>query len=230
VKPTFVFLPGLLCDEALWAHQIKALGGNVNVQVADLTGQDSITALAEQTLQASPPEFTLVALSMGGYVALEIMRLAPQRVKHLVLTDTTARPDTPEQTRRRRGLIDLAKRGDFKGVTPRLLPMLIAPHRIDDTPLTQTITDMAQRVGRDAFLRQQTAILGRVDSRPFLKNIKVPVTLICGEADAITPPEHTHEMAELIGLHAHTHILKSCGHLAPLEKPEAVNEILLAIP
>lgn len=230
MKPTFVFLPGLLCDAALWAHQIKVLEGSVTSLVQDLTGHDSVSDLASHVLATSPESFTLVALSMGGYVALEVMRQAPQRVTHLVLVDTTARPDTPEQTRRRRGLIELAKRGDFKGVTPRLLPMLIAPHRLDDKPLTQTITDMAQRVGRDAFLKQQTAILGRVDSRPFLQNIKVPVTIICGEADAITPPDHAHEMAELIGSQARTHILKNCGHLAPMEKPEAVADILLAIP
>lgn len=164
---------------------------------------------------------------MGGYVALEIMRQAPERVTRLLLMDTSTRPDTAEQTRRRRGLIELAKRGDFKGVTPRLLPMLIAPERLADNVLTKTIMDMAQRVGKEAFLRQQTAILGRVDSRPFLPDIKIPVTIICGEHDALTPPEHSHEMAQLIGGKTQVEVIRKSGHLAPLESPEAVNSILI---
>jgi pimeloyl-ACP methyl ester carboxylesterase len=227
VKPALLLLPGLLCDSALWDHQIKALAAKVEVTVPDITGHDSIKALAKTVLEKAPDSFALGALSMGGYVALEIMRQAPERVTRLLLMDTSTRPDTAEQTRRRRGLIELAKRGDFKGVTPRLLPMLIAPERLADNVLTKTIMDMAQRVGKEAFLRQQTAILGRVDSRPFLPDIKIPVTIICGEHDALTPPEHSHEMAQLIGGKTQVEVIRKSGHLAPLESPEAVNSILI---
>jgi pimeloyl-ACP methyl ester carboxylesterase len=123
LKSSLLFLPGLLCDAALWQHQIKALKGDFNTSVADLTGYDSIPALAAAALAKAPKRFTLVALSMGGYVAFEMMRSAPERVERLVLMDTSARPDTPEQKRRRKGLIELSRKGDFKGVTPRLLPM-----------------------------------------------------------------------------------------------------------
>ena len=120
----------------------------------------------------APPQFALAGLSMGGYVAFEIMRQAPQRVLKLCLLDTSARPDTPEQVRRRELLITMSREGKFKGVTPRLLPMLIHPDRMEDKELTYIIMTMAERVGREAFVRQQTAILKRPDSRPLLKSIK----------------------------------------------------------
>lgn len=232
MKQTLILLPGLLCDKALWCHQISALEGEVDVMVADLTGFDSIETLAEQVLSTAPERFALAGLSMGGYVAMELARQAPERIIQLALMDTTARPDAEETRQRRRGLIELAQRGDFKGVTPRLLPMLISAMRLQDEALTKTIIDMAGRVGLEAFLRQQRAILGRIDSRPHLSLIDVPTTIICGEDDALTPPEHAHEMASLIK-GASVHIIPKSGHLAPLEQPEAVNRIMkkwLAIP
>lgn len=223
-----ILLPGLLCDQALWEHQIKALQGKVDVLVPDLTGFDNMQDLAAHVLATAPERFMLGGLSMGGYVAQEIMRQAPERVSRLFLIDTSARADTPEQTRRRQGLIHLAGKGDFKGVTPRLLPMLVAPHNLENTIITQTIMDMAQRVGKEAFVRQQTAILTRINSIPSLANIKVPTTIICGEEDALTPPEHAHEIARAIGRNTPVHIIAKAGHLAPLEAPEQVNALMLA--
>ncbi len=226
MKPSLLLIPGLLCDQALWQHQIKALGAKANVQVADTTGADSIPAIAESVLAKAPATFTLAGLSMGGYVAMEIMRVAPNRVTSLALLDTTARPDTDEQKRRRKGLIQLSNRGDFKGVTPRLLPLLLAPDHLNNEVLVKVVMDMAQRVGQQAFVRQQTAILNRVDSRPDLANYKVPVKIVCGEHDALTPPEHAEEMKKLIGKNATLHIISGAGHLTSLEAPEKVTEIL----
>lgn len=224
MKPTLVLLPGLLCDKALWQYQIKALEGDVNIIVPDLTGYDSIPELANTVLSVAPETFALAGLSMGGYVAMEVMRQAPARISQLALIDTSARPDTDESRRRRRGLIELAQKGDFKGVTPRLLPMLIAASRLQDEQLTGLIIDMAGRVGMDAFLNQQKAILGRIDSRPHLPLIEVPTTIICGDEDALTPPEHAHEIASYIK-HAEMHVVTGAGHLAPLEQPAPVNKI-----
>jgi pimeloyl-ACP methyl ester carboxylesterase len=226
LESSLLFLPGLLCDAALWQHQIKALKGDFNTSVADLTGHDTIPALAAAALAKAPKRFTLVALSMGGYVALEIMRSAPGRVERLVLMDTSARPDTPEQKRRRRGLIELSRKGDFKGVTPRLLPMLISADHLENESITKVIIEMAARVGQEAFIRQQTAIMGRIDSRPSLKDIRVPTLMLCGAEDALTPPEHAKEIAEGIGKHAALKIIPASGHLLPLEQPEKVNAIL----
>ncbi|MDX1922167.1 MAG: alpha/beta hydrolase [Alphaproteobacteria bacterium] len=225
MKPTLVLLPGLLCDKALWQHQINALGAYVDVIVPDLTGHDSMPELAKTVLSMAPDSFALAGLSMGGYVAMELMRQAPQRITQLALIDTSARPDTDESRRKRRGLIQLAQKGDFKGVTPRLLPMLIAASRLQDEELTKLIIDMAGRVGMHAFLNQQKAILGRIDSRPHLSLITVPTTIICGEQDALTSPEHAQEMANFIK-GAELHIIPGAGHLAPLEQPAPVNKIL----
>jgi pimeloyl-ACP methyl ester carboxylesterase len=220
-----LFLPGLLCDSDLWTAQLAVLSAERPVAVASLTGSDTVAGLAEAALAAAPQHFALAALSMGGYVALEIMRRAPERVAGLALIDTSARPDTEEQARRRRGLIALARTGKFKGVTPRLLPMLLHPARQEDPVLTGRVMAMAARIGRDAFLRQQTAILERPDSRPDLPRIGCPAVVICGRQDALTPLAASEEMAGLIP-GAGLVVVEDSGHLAPMEQPEAVNAAL----
>jgi pimeloyl-ACP methyl ester carboxylesterase len=222
-----LFLPGLLCDADLWAAQLNAFSAGRPVAVACLAGADSLAGLAEAALDAAPRRFALAGLSMGGYVALEIMRRAPERVAGLALLDTTARPDTEEQGRRRRGLIALARTGKFKGVTPRLLPLLLHPARLEDPVLTGRVMAMAARIGRDAFLRQQTAILGRPDSRPDLPRIGCPTVVVCGRQDELTPPPVSQEMAGLIP-GADLVVVEDSGHLSTMERPEAVNAALAA--
>ena len=220
-----IFLPGLLCDAALWQHQIKHLTSSRQCTVGDITGHDTVAALAAEILDKAPDRFALIALSMGGYVALEIMRRAPERVERLCLIDTSARPDAPEQQQKRRLLIAMSQKGQFRGVTPRLLPMLIHPDRLQEPEITGVITSMAERVGRDAFVRQQTAILGRIDSRPFLPHIRCKTQIIAGVEDQLTPPPLHEEMASLIP-GAKLEMLSHCGHLAPLEQPDKVNALI----
>lgn len=222
-----LFLPGLLCDADLWMAQLNAFSAGRPVAVASLTGSDSVAGLAEAALAAAPPRFALAGLSMGGYVALEVMRRAPDRVAGLALLDTSARPDTEEQSRRRRGLIALARTGKFKGVTPRLLPLLLHPARLEDPVLTGRVMAMAARIGRDAFLRQQTAILGRPDSRPDLPRIGCPAVVVCGRQDELTPLPVSQEMAGLIP-GADLVVIEDSGHLSTMERPEAVNAALAA--
>ncbi|MCO6415567.1 alpha/beta fold hydrolase [Siccirubricoccus sp. KC 17139] len=221
-----LLLPGLLCDSALWEAQIAGLQGLARCQVADTLSDDSLAAMAARALAAAPPRFALAGLSMGGYLAFEILRQAPGRVTRLALLDTSARPDTEQQARRRRGLIGLARTGAFRGVTPRLLPQLVHPKHLDG-PIGAAVMAMAERVGRDAFLRQQAAILGRKDSRPDLPGIAVPTLVAVGEADALTPPELATEMAEAIP-GARLEVIPGCGHLPPMEEPAAVTALLEA--
>lgn len=223
--PPLLLLPGLLCDEALFQNQIKSLKAMADCRVMDTTKHDRIDALARAVLTVAPPQFALAGLSMGGYVALEIMRQAPDRVLKLCLFDTSARPDTDEQRAKRRLLLAMSKSGQFKGVTPRLLPMLIHPDHMQDKELTHIIMTMAERVGREAFHNQQTAILNRIDSRPFLRNIKCPVQLIVGAQDALTPPEIMREIQDGIP-GSRVNVLDHCGHLSVLEKPEEVNALM----
>ena len=218
-RPTLLLLPGLLCDAALWAPQIEALADVADCRVADLTRDDSVDAMAERALAGLPERFVVAGLSMGGYVALAIAAAAPGRIERLALLDTSARPDTPEQTRRRRGLIQLAGRGEFKGVTTRLLPMLIHPARVGDTALTSVVTGMAERVGKDAFLRQQRAIMGRPDRRPLLPRLRIPTLVLCGNEDALTPVDLSRELASSVAT-SRLVVVPDCGHLSTLERPE----------
>lgn len=220
-----VLLPGLLCDHALWQHQANSLENLADCKVLTTAGHDRMEGLARDVLARAPSQFALAGLSMGGYVAFEILRQAPERVLKLCLLDTSARPDTEEQKERRRLLLTMSKAGQFKGVTPRLLPLLIHPKRLEDKDLTSVIMSMAERMGREAFHHQQTAILNRIDSRPHLKNIRCPVQLVGGLEDALTPPPILKEIADGVP-QAHLDILQECGHLAPLEQPEAVTRIM----
>jgi pimeloyl-ACP methyl ester carboxylesterase len=222
-----LLLPGLLCDARLWRDQVVALAGRAESVVADLTGDDSIDAMARRVLATAPERFSLCGLSMGGYVALAILGQAPGRVRRLCLMDTSARPDAPEQARRRRALIALAASHRFRGVTSHLLPRLVHPDRLADDAITTAVTGMAERVGRDAFLRQERAILHRPDARPLLGGIGVPTLVAVGSHDALTPLPLAEEMAESIP-GAVLRVIPDAGHLPPLETPDAVNELLRA--
>ncbi|SDB66090.1 alpha/beta fold hydrolase [Belnapia rosea] len=223
-RPDLLLLPGLLCDAALWEAQLLGLGSLVRCHVADVAQDTSLAEMAARALAMAPPRFALAGLSMGGYLAFEILRQAPERVTRLALLDTSARADTPDQARRRRGLISLARSGLFRGVTPRLLPQLVHPDNLQG-PVGQAVIAMAERVGRDAFLRQQAAILGRPDSRPDLPGLRLPTLVAVGEADQLTPPELSEEIATGIP-GARLHRLPGCGHLPPMEAPEAVTALL----
>jgi len=224
-KIPLILLPGLLCDAGLWQYQMTALAEFSEPSVADLTASDSIAAMASSVLAAAPERFALAGLSMGGYVAFEILRRASERVSHLALLDTSARADTEEVRVRRHGLIELARIGKFKGVTPRLLPLLLhAEHLVE--PFTGIVTGMAERVGQAAFIRQELAILNRIDSRPSLAAIDVPTLVLCGDADQLTPPAIAEEIAAGIAGARFT-LIEGSGHLSPLEQPEVVNRAMI---
>ncbi|MBA2510439.1 MAG: alpha/beta hydrolase, partial [Rubrobacteraceae bacterium] len=133
IPPALVLVPGLLCDERLWRHQAEGLADLASfIHVLDVTGQDSVEGMARGVLETAPERFALAGLSMGGYVALEVMRRAPDRVEALALLDTSARPDTPGQTEARLALIELAWGGRFDEVWRTLLPKIVHPDRVGD--------------------------------------------------------------------------------------------------
>lgn len=221
-----VFVPGLNTTVDLFAHQIGALSATRTIVVANHRRHDSIADIGAAILDEAPRRFVLAALSMGGYVAFEMMRRAPERISALVLMDTTARPDTEEAGRNRRRLIDIAERGRFEDVPGLQMPMLVAPDRVDDPALVAVVRRMARETGPEVFVRQQRAVMARVDSRPFLSRIACPTLMIVGDRDAITPPEHAREIADGIP-GARLVVLPDCGHLSTLERPEAVSAAIV---
>ncbi|MEQ8357742.1 MAG: alpha/beta fold hydrolase [Kiloniellaceae bacterium] len=224
-KAPLALLPGLLCDAALWQPQVAGLSDIADCEVADFTTQATVAAMAESVLAAMPQRFALAGLSMGGYVALEIMATAPQRVTRLALLDTRPQPDGKEELSRRRGLIELAQKGRFKGVTPRLLPLFIHEGRLGDKALTDTVIAMAENVGKQAFVTQQKAIMGRRDQTPTLTAIRVPTLVLCGRQDVLTPlADHRVMAAGIAG--ARLEVIEDCGHLSSLERPAEVTAAL----
>lgn len=225
-RPSLLLLPGLLCDARLWRDQVEDLADLADITVPDLTLDDSVGAMAARVLAQAPARFALGALSMGGYVAFEILRQAPQRVERLALLSTSARADPPKRAAVRRASLAMAERGRFAGVTRKLLPQLVHASRVD-TPVGEKVMAMAERVGRDAFLRQQRAILERPDSQPLLPTLSMPTVVGVGDDDRMTAPEESRILqAGIAG--ARLHVFTDCGHLPPMEKPRETNDLLRA--
>lgn len=225
-KPGLVLVPGLLCDALLWEAQVEALEGHIPCWVADHTRSDTMAGVAADVLREAPFErFAVAGLSMGGYVALEIVRQAAPRVERLALLDTSARADTARQLEKRRGLIALARRGRFIGVSRALLPLFLHRARLGDDELVSTVKKMAMNIGQEAFIRQELAIMSRADSLPLLPAITCPTLVLCGRQDALTPLELHEEMARAIP-GANLRVIEECGHLSTLERPEEVSAAL----
>jgi len=223
-----VLVPGLLATPRMYADQIAQLWQFGPVTVANHTREESVAAIARRILADAPPQFALVGLSMGGYISLEIMRQAASRVARLGLLDTSARPDTPDQSEGRRALIALARSGRFGEIADMLYPRLVDKSRLNDSALRQLVRVMAHEVGPDAFVRQQTAIIGRPDSRSGLGAIRCPTLVLVGEGDVLTPPELASELAAGIPT-ARLVKVPGSGHLSTLEQPAAVSKALIEL-
>ena len=221
-----VLIPGLTCTPRLYAEQIPDLWRFGPVTIADHRRDDTIVGIARRILAAAPSRFALAGLSMGGYIAFEIMRQAPERVLKLALLDTGARSDTPEQTERRKIVIELARTGRFAEVPELAFPLYVHRSRHGDATLKGVVRTMAQETGVEAFLRQQQAIVGRPDSRPGLGAIAAPTLVLVGDGDEATPPELSREIASLIPGSRLT-VIPECGHLSTLERPDAVTAALI---
>ncbi|MBO0801523.1 MAG: alpha/beta fold hydrolase [Nocardiopsaceae bacterium] len=220
-----VLVPGLLCSPRLYAEQLPALWRFGPVSVASHHHDDSVPAIAGRILASAPPRFALAGLSMGGYLAFEIMRQDAGRVTRLALLNTSARPDTAEQARGRRDQIALARDGRFTEVVDALYRRWVRPARRGDRELERTMRQMADETGPEAFARQQAAIMNRPDSRPGLAAIDCPVLVVAGADDDVTPPEHAAEIAGLMPK-ARLAVIPDCGHLSTLEQPAAVRQAL----
>ncbi|MTH99253.1 alpha/beta fold hydrolase [Roseibium sp. RKSG952] len=219
-----LFVPGLLCTEVLYAPQMTALADHP-VMVADHTRQDAIPDIVEDILKTAPERFSLIGLSMGSYIAMALLRAAPERVSRVAMIATNARADVPEQTKRRKFLIELARKKNFEKVPHLLYPGFVHEKRENDPALRQIVVDMAIDTGPDAFVRQQTALIARIDSRPFLKEIGCPALVVVGDGDRLTPPHLAREIHNLIP-GSRLAVIAGSGHLPTLEEPDQTTAVL----
>ncbi|HYC09608.1 MAG TPA: alpha/beta fold hydrolase [Steroidobacteraceae bacterium] len=221
-----VLIPGLAASSRLYAEQIPQLWREGPVMIADHTRAESMAAIARHVLERAPRVFALAGLSMGGYISFEILRQAPERVARLALLDTSPAPDSAEQSAMRRAQMALVAEGRFAEVLDASFPRLVHRSRREDRALRQVFDAMAQEVGPEGYLRQQTANLARPDSRPLLGSIRCPTLVLVGDGDEVTPPERAAEIAHGIA-GAHLVTVPQCGHLSTLERPEDVTRALL---
>ncbi len=212
-----VFIPGLTCTGTLFSSQISSLKERP-VIIAETCGLSSIEAMANQLLEHAPDKFALLGLSMGGYIAMEVIRQAPNRVTRLALMNTNARNDTPAQTQLRHSQMEIARKGGFHKIAALQYNQFVHPARHDDTALRRIVFDMADEIGAENFLRQQEAIIHRRDQRPHLTAIQCPTMIVAGEEDNLLPLDRCQEMHSAISK-SMLHIIPDCGHLSTLEHP-----------
>ncbi|MGH8053761.1 MAG: alpha/beta fold hydrolase [Stenotrophomonas sp.] len=220
-KTPLLLLPGLLNDATLWRAQLDALADIADCQVGDLTLHDSLRATAEAVLSHAPDQFALAGFSLGGYIAQEILRIAPERVTRLALLDTSFKPDSPERAAQRLAQQNSVRLpGTFHGFGDKLMRSYIDASRLDDHALVDTVRGMTARLGAEVFLRQSR--IERIDGSDVLRAWRKPTVVICGRNDAITPLAVSEQMAALMP-QATLVVIPQCGHLAPLEKPLEVS-------
>ena len=220
-----LFVPGLGCTAEVFAPQITALSPSFDCVVADHSQGKSIAAIATKILAAAPSKFALVGFSLGGYLAFELFRQAPERIERLALLDTQAIPETDSARERRLQLMPLMRDGRIAEAEQAHWADVVHRSRVGDTNLWDIKLRMAQTLGSEVWLRHTTAMMDRADSRPTLSTIHVPTLVLVGDDDRLTTPERTREMvAGIAG--AHLVIVPECGHMSPIERPEAVTKAL----
>lgn len=216
---TVFLLPGLLCDETIWANQREALG---DVVIPDFRHVNSIEAMAQLMLDGAPERFSVAGHSMGGRVALEVVRMAPDRVERLALLDTGVHPRATNEVSKRGELIELARREGMGALAARWLPPMLHP---DHSALLQPLTEMVKRSTPETFANQQRALLDRPDARAVLPRIHCPTLVLCGKQDAWSPVSQHEEIAAAIP-QSKLVIIDDCGHMSPVEQPTAVTKAL----
>lgn len=220
-----LLLGGDLCDDEFWRHPLDSLGDVAGMSVGDLGTGEDLGAAAERLLAAAPARFALCGFAMGGHVALEMVRRAPERVAQLALIGTIAGPDGSEALERRKALIRLIDEGNFRQAVATLMPLMMHVSRLAERSLGDRVMAMAGRVGAAAFQARQKACMMRPDGRRALARIGCPVLVVAGRQDALAPLDGQRELARRIA-DADLVVIEGCGHLAPLERPEAVSALL----
>jgi len=225
-RSSLAFACAHLSDERLYAAQIEAIGGDIDCRVFVFRDEDSLGAMAEALLAAMPPRFGLVGLSLGGYVAFEVLRRQPERLQRLALLDTTAVADTPQRRAGREADMSRVRADGIEALIPELQDRWLLPAHRARADLVGLMGDMARSVGAAGQIHQQTAMLARPDSHGDLAAVAVPSLILCGRQDPVTPlADHVAMATRIPG--ARLEVIEDCGHLSTIEQPQAVNRVLV---
>ena len=224
-RPVLVMLSGHLCSEALWQQQIDHLSDRYRCMPMVFRQGDSIANFARQVLEQAPETFYLAGLSMGGYVAFEVMRREPQRVIRLALLDTSAEPENPDRTVQRKIDLKAAHEKGLPALADQMPARWMHPDMVAKPALFEVVRNMVLNVGIEALERQQRAIIERENSFDALKNIQCPTLVLCGRQDQSTPLSMHEDIVRQIK-DARLVIIEHCGHLSTMEQPVAVNQAM----
>jgi pimeloyl-ACP methyl ester carboxylesterase len=232
VKTSLILVPGLLCDEIVWAHQSDALGDLVDVQIAVNGARDSLVAMAEAIIAQAPARFALAGHSMGGRVALEVVRRVPERVTALALLDTGHQPLAAGEAGEREvagrlALVEKARRQGMRAMGWEWLQGMVYPSRLSDAVLVNAILDMIERRTPELYAAQTKALIGRPNATPLLAKIRCPTLVLCGQEDVWSPQQRHEEMRDMIPGSRLT-VVPYCGHMSTMEQPAAVSAALRA--
>lgn len=230
MKTSLILVPGLLCDEAVWTHQSDALSALADVQIATNGSRDSLVTMAEAIIAQAPTRFALAGHSMGGRVALEVVRRAPERVTALALLDTGYQPLAPGEAGEREvaarlALVEKARRRGMRAMGWEWLQGMVYPSRLSDAILVNAILDMIERRSPDLYAAQTRALIGRPDATGVLAKIRCPTLVLCGQEDLWSPPERHETLSNLIRGSSLT-VVPYCGHMSTMEQPAAVSQAL----
>ena len=220
-----VLLPGMMCDERLFAPQISELSKQREVHFAQISGHETISELAANVLNNAPPVFALAGLSMGGIVAMEVLSQAADRVERLALLDTNPLAELSDVAKRRGPQIDAVKNGQLKEI---IRDEMKPNYLFDGVKKTETLKlcmDMALDIGPDAFIRQSIALRDRVDQKNTLRKYKRPALVLCGRHDVLCPLER-HELMHTLLENSKLEIIEDAGHLPTLEQPKITTTAL----
>lgn len=225
-RPRIVLLPGLLCDASIWAAQVAALQPYADVAVADFSQEDSLEGMARTALALKAGPIVAIGHSMGARVALQMVRLARDRITHLCLMDTGVHPKREGEERQRQVLVDLAFEQGMAALAERWLPPMVHEDRADDPALMAPLKAMVMRASPEQHRRQIRALLNRPDTRPLLPTIVCPTLVMVGRQDRWSPVTQHEEIAASIP-NAELVIIEDSGHMTPVEQPDQVSQALL---
>lgn len=233
MSPTpLLLVPGLMCDHTVWEPLLPMLSQHAQAHIVEHGDANSLTRMAERLLAQAPEKFALAGHSMGGRVALEVLRLAPQRVLRVALLDTgylarLAGTAGEEEARKRQDLLEMARARGIRAMAQIWAQGMVHPVRLDDVKLIGDILDMFERKTVDIFAHQILALLDRPDATPVLQRINVPTLVLCGREDSWAPVSQHEKIAALIpDGYAMLRIIEQCGHMSTMEQPEAAAEAL----